>query len=339
MLASTSYKRNDQTVELSVGFTRLGKKTLDLKALSKSYGELTLFKDFSYTFSPEDRVGIIGPNGAGKSTLLKCLLGQIPLSSGTIEMGPTLNIGYFSQDSDEMDLSLKAIDYIKETAEYITTKSGYKLSASVMLEKFLFDDELQYAPISSMSGGERRRLYLLKTLMMAPNVIILDEPTNDLDIDTLKVLENYLDDFNGILITVSHDRYFIDRVCDRIFSFEPDGQIINFTGNYTDYQVYKKEHLSAQLSVEPTKNKGQKVKTQKLKMTYKEKQDFMTIESDIETLELKLEKIEADLLLHQTDFEKLQALSEEKETLEESLLDKMAYFEVLTQLDEQIRRQ
>lgn len=339
LIKSTSYKRNDQVVELSVGYTRLGKKTIELQNISKSYDDLTLFKDFSYTFHPEDRVGIIGPNGAGKTTLLKSILGKIPLTTGIVEMGPTLNISYFSQEAKDMDHSLKAIDYIKETAEFITTKSGHKLSASVMLEKFLFDDELQYAPISSMSGGEKRRLYLLKTLMMAPNVIVLDEPTNDLDIDTLKVLEAYLDDFNGIVVAVSHDRYFLDRVCDKIFSFEDNGRIVTFTGNYTDYQIYKADFVVSEKQTEIQKEKTEKVKTKKIKMTYQEKQDYANIESDIEALESQLDELESALLKHQTDFVKLQSLSEAKEELEETLLDKMDYYEYLEDLNHQIKQQ
>ena len=340
-IKNTTYVRDDQEVSISVGFTRLGKKTIEINNASKSYGDLVLFKDFSYTIQKDERIGIIGQNGAGKTTLLNSILGSIPLSSGHVELGPTLNIGYFSQEAQDMDDSLRAIDYIKETAEYITAENGYKLTASAMMEKFLFDDELQYAPISSMSGGEKRRLYLLKTLMLAPNVLILDEPTNDLDIDTLKVLEAYIDDFKGIVITVSHDRYFLDRICNRIFAFEGNGRVVPFTGNYTDYQVYKKDHVSLEADRVKTEkaDKTQKVKTQKLKMTWQEKKDFETIEEEIETMEEKLADLDKDMKANQTDYVRLQEIAEEKDQLEETLLDKMAYYEYLEDLQQRISEQ
>ncbi len=335
-LEDSSFKRNDQEVSISVGFTRLGKKTIELIDISKAYGDLVLFKDFSHNILKDDRIGIIGPNGAGKTTLLNGIRGQIPLSSGTIDLGPTLNIGYFSQEAEDMDVSLRGIDYIKATAEYISNENGYKLSASVMMEKFLFDDELQHAPISSMSGGERRRLYLLKVIMMAPNVLILDEPTNDLDIDTLKVLESYIDDFKGIVITVSHDRYFLDRVCNRIFSFEGDGLVVPFTGNYTDYQAYKIEMAivrPATDKVDTEKQKTEKVKSQKVKMTWQEKRDYETIEEALMSLEEKLEAIDRDMAANQTDFVKLQELSDLKDATEMALLEKMEYYEYLENLN------
>lgn len=342
-LKNTSYVRNDQEVSISVGFTRLGRKTIELMDISKNYDDTLLFKNFSYTVLKDDRIGIIGPNGTGKTTLLNTIMGHIPLSSGTIEIGDTVNIGYFSQEADDMPLDMRGIDYIKDTAEYIRTEDGHHLSASVMLERFLFDDELQHAPISSMSGGERRRLYLLKTLMLAPNVLILDEPTNDLDIDTLKVLEAYMDDFKGIVITVSHDRYFLDRTCNKMFSFEAGGQIITYNGNYSDYQIYKATHLdelapSAQGSkdLKPTSQKNVKVKTSKPKMTYQEKKDFEVIEGQIEALEMKLEAIEEGITQCASDFVKLQDLSTEKETIEEEIFEKMTYFEYLDTLNDKI---
>jgi ATP-binding cassette subfamily F protein uup len=339
-IENTSFARDDNDVHISVGFTRLGKKTIELDHISKSYDTTCLFKDFSYTVLKEDRIGIIGPNGAGKTTLLNTIIGKVPLSSGTIDIGPTLNMSYFSQESEDMDTTLRAIDFIKETAEYISTEDGSKLSASVMMERFLFTDELQYAPISLMSGGEKRRLYLLKNLMMSPNVLILDEPTNDLDIDTLKVLEAYIDDFNGIVITVSHDRYFLDRVCNKIFAFEDEGQIVTYTGNYSDYCQYRLENLEVTSTNEgknePTPSKGQRIKTEQLKMTYQEKKEYETIEIEMEVLENKLSQIELDLAIHQTDFVKLQELSEAKDQLEEQLLDKMDRYDYLDQLNQQI---
>ena len=339
-LEDTSFKRNDQEVAISVGFTRLGKKTIELISIGKAYDGPYLFKDFSHNILADDRIGIIGPNGAGKTTLLNTIIEKIPLSSGSIELGPTLNIGYFSQEAEDMDTSLRGIDYIKETAEYVATESGHTLSASVMMEKFLFDDELQHAPISSMSGGERRRLYLLKILMLAPNVLILDEPTNDLDIDTLKVLEAYIDDFKGIVISVSHDRYFLDRVCSKIFSFESEGEVIAYTGNYSDYQAYKIDHL-APSSIAPKEqtSKAIKVKQEKVKMTWQEKKDYEAIEADIALLEDQLDALDTSINSNQTDFVLLQTLSEEKEAIEESLLEKMEYYEYLDDLALRIKEQ
>jgi ATP-binding cassette subfamily F protein uup len=238
-----------------------------------------------------------------------------------------------------MDETLRAIDYIKETAEYISTEDGYKLSASAMMERFLFDSELQYAPINSMSGGEKRRLYLLKNLMMAPNVLVLDEPTNDLDIDTLKVLEAYLDDFKGIVIVVSHDRYFLDRVCNKIFSFEADGQVVVFTGNYSEYMAYKDIHLDDDLEKNTvlSQTKPGKVKTDRLKMTYQEKKDYETIEAEMADLEDQLSQVEDALSACQSDFVLLQELSTKKEALEALLLDKMERYEYLSDLDAQIQ--
>lgn len=340
-IKDTSFLRKDQAVAIDVGFTRLGKKTIELEAITKAYGPMPLFKDFSYTVLPDDRIGIIGPNGAGKTTLLNSIIGQVPLTDGAVALGPTLNIGYFSQEAQDMDTRLRAIDYIKETAEYITGEKGNRISASIMMEKFLFDDELQHAPISSMSGGERRRLYLLKILMMAPNVLILDEPTNDLDIDTLKVLEAYIDDFKGIVITVSHDRYFLDRVCNKIFSFEGEGTVVVYTGNYSTYQDYKVENLSLSKattqSPEKTTLKQGKLKQKKLKMTWQEKKDFETIEADIAAMEAQLEAFDGDIAANQTDYVKLQELSEAKEALETALLEKMSYQEYLEDLDARIK--
>lgn len=342
-IKNTSYVRNDKEVSISVGFTRLGKKTIELYDIGKSYGDTVLFGDFTYTVGRDDRIGIIGDNGAGKTTLLNSIIGHLPLTTGHVEIGDTVNIGYFSQEADDMPLDMKGIDFIKETAEYIRTEDGYRMSASVMMERFLFDDELQHAPISSMSGGERRRLYLLKTLMLAPNVLILDEPTNDLDIDTLKVLEAYLDDFKGIVITVSHDRYFLDRTCNKIFSFEGSGRIVPFVGNYSDYQIYKAEHLTESITgsqtvndTKPPSQKTVKVKEDKPKMTWQEKKDYEVIEEEIDKLENRLESIDEAMAANQTDFVKLQDLSAEKEHLEEQILEKMSYCEYLEDLNDKI---
>ena len=231
----------ERQVQLSSIPTRMGNKTIILENLSKSYGDRTLFKDFSYTFQKLDRIGIIGPNGCGKSTLLKCILGEIKPDTGTTIIGQTIKIGYFGQENEALDETSRVLDYIKETAEYIETVDGL-VSATVMCERFLFTPDMQYAPISKLSGGEKRRLYLLRVLMEQPNVIVLDEPTNDLDIQTLRILEDYLDGFPGIIITVSHDRYFLDRVVTRVFAFEPDGTLFQSEGGYSDYVEHKKEN-------------------------------------------------------------------------------------------------
>ena len=226
----------DKEVEMESISSRLGRTTVEVKDLCKAYGNKVLLKDFTYIFLKNDRVGIIGPNGSGKSTLMKMIAGWVQPDSGTIEIGQTVKIGYFSQENEAMDENLKVIDYIRNVAEYVQTKDG-SISASQMLERFLFPGSVQYTTISRLSGGEKRRLYLLRILMDAPNVLLLDEPTNDLDIRTLTILEDYLDNFQGIVITVSHDRYFLDRMVRRIFAFEGDGNVVQYEGGFTDYQV------------------------------------------------------------------------------------------------------
>lgn len=233
----------DKEVEMESISSRLGRTTVEVKDLCKSYGNKVLLKDFTYIFLKNDRVGIIGPNGSGKSTLMKMIAGWVQPDSGSIEIGQTVKIGYFSQENEAMDESLKVIDYIRNVAEYVQTKDG-SISASQMLERFLFPGSVQYTTISRLSGGEKRRLYLLRILMDAPNVLLLDEPTNDLDIRTLTILEDYLDSFQGIVITVSHDRYFLDRMVRRIFAFEGDGKVVQYEGGFTDYQAaYLLKHL------------------------------------------------------------------------------------------------
>ncbi|NSJ92628.1 ABC-F family ATP-binding cassette domain-containing protein, partial [Coprococcus sp. MSK.21.13] len=233
-LSEESIDLDDNKVDISTSFTRLGKKVIELKDISKSFGDKTLIKDFNYIVLPKDRIGIVGPNGAGKSTLIKILNGDLTPDKGTIEIGETVKIGYFSQECGSIDDDLRVIEYIRETAEFITTSDGSKISASQMLERFLFDSEMQWSLIRKLSGGEKRRLYLLKVLMDAPNVLLLDEPTNDLDTETLTILEDYLENFNGSVISVSHDRYFLDKIADKIFVFEGNGVIQKHTGNYSE---------------------------------------------------------------------------------------------------------
>ena len=228
-----------EKMDISVGSTRLGKKIIEIHHISKKFDNKVLIDDLDYTIARTDRIGIIGKNGMGKSTLIKILNGEILPDSGHIEIGETVKIGCFSQDDSHMHPDMRAIDYVKEASDYIETADGTKISASQMCEKFLFNSTMQYSFIGNLSGGERRRLHLLRTLMLAPNVLLLDEPTNDLDIATLNILEDYLDEFNGIVITVSHDRYFLDRICNKIFAYEGVGKIHIFTGNYSDYSIYR----------------------------------------------------------------------------------------------------
>lgn len=324
---------------IAVGTSRLGNKIIEINNISKGYDEKLLINDFTYVLLRDDRIGIIGDNGVGKSTLLNLINGTIDLDSGSIEIGSTVKLGYFSQESEDMPLQLRAIDYIRETAEYITTSEGVKISASQLMETFLFAGDIQWTPIERLSGGERLRLYLLKILMSEPNVLILDEPTNDLDIDTLKILEDYLDHFMGAVITVSHDRYFLDRTCKKIFAFEGNGKIIEYPGNYSDYLIHKPE-LEPETIVpkKDIKKEPQPNKPQKRKFTYQEKLDFEKIESEIEDLEYQIEKVDEEISKNATDFVKLQELTQEKEALEEAYLLKLERQEYLNQLNEGIKK-
>jgi ATP-binding cassette subfamily F protein uup len=325
-------------VEISSAATRMGKKTIELSHISKSYGEKTLIKDFSYLVLKNERIGIIGPNGCGKTTLLQILNGRIPSDSGKIEIGETIKIGYYTQESEGFDSNQRVIDYIRDTAEYVAVPEG-KISASKMLERFLFTPDMQYAPISKLSGGEQRRLYLLKVLMESPNVLILDEPTNDLDIATLTILEDYLDHFQGIVITVSHDRYFLDRIVNRIFAFEQDGVIKQYEGGYTDY-LEKCTQIENISSPKEKKEKNyQKPRQKKLKFTYKEEREYDSIEDDIEQLENHIEELEKSMMKSASDFVKLNELTEAKEKAEQELEYKMERWEYLNDLADRIARQ
>ncbi|WP_276703261.1 ABC-F family ATP-binding cassette domain-containing protein [Romboutsia ilealis] len=332
----------DEKMDISVGSTRLGKKIIEMHHISKKFDDKVLIDDLDYTIARTDRIGIIGKNGMGKSTLIKILNGEILPDSGNIEIGETVKIGCFSQDDSHMHPDMRAIDYVKEASDYIETADGAKISASQMCEKFLFNSTMQYSFIGNLSGGERRRLHLLRTLMLAPNVLLLDEPTNDLDIATLNILEDYLDEFNGIVITVSHDRYFLDRICNKIFAYEGIGKIHIFTGNYSDYSIYReiqgiefKEEVKE--SPEKTPLKKEKPKpSKKLKFTYNEQREFETIDSDIEKLEQKIEKLENDSIKFATDFVKLQEILNEKTNSEAELEHKYERWEYLNNLAEEI---
>ncbi|MDD3278564.1 MAG: ABC-F family ATP-binding cassette domain-containing protein [Lachnospiraceae bacterium] len=336
----------DSQIEMSSLASRMGRKTIEIEHLSKAYGDHVLFSDYTYTFLKGDRVGIVGRNGCGKSTLLKIITGVQTPDGGTVEIGQTVKIGYFSQENEYMDDSMTAIEYVREEAEYIRTKDGL-VTASSMMEQFLFDGTMQWTRIEKLSGGEKRRLYLLRILMGAPNVLILDEPTNDLDIQTLTILEDYLDTFDGIVITVSHDRYFLDRVVRRIFAFEENGQIRQYEGGYSDYlNSCAEQNPQSQITGSKKSEKnGEKRKTEKpkgerkLKLTYKETKEFETIDADIADLEEQIEQADKQIELSARDFVKLAEVTEKKEKLEAELEEKMDRWVYLTELQEQIDAQ
>lgn len=330
----------DGKVEVSTISSRLGKKTLELVDLTKGYGERLLIDGFSYAFRKRDRIGFVGPNGCGKTTLMKLIMGLEKPDRGEVILGPTVKIGYFSQENEYLDPKRKVIDYIRDTAEYVQTEEG-SVSASMMLERFLFDGTLQYSLIEKLSGGEKRRLYLLKVLMEAPNILILDEPTNDLDIQTLAILEDYLERFPGILLMVSHDRYFLDKTAERLFAFEGNGKLLQYEGGYSDY-LEKKELGSRgeEKGNEKVKEAGktEKVKTAKLRFTWQEQRDYESIEGEIEGIEERLLQLEGEIEDAATDFVKLNQLTEEKEKQEVLLEQKMERYFYLSELAERIER-
>ncbi|HEY9859023.1 MAG TPA: ABC-F family ATP-binding cassette domain-containing protein [Candidatus Obscuribacterales bacterium] len=328
-MRSQEFKQGPGKVEISTPGRRIGKKVIDLVNISKAYDGRTLIKDFTYNFNPEDRVGIIGGNGAGKSTLMNIITGRVQPDAGTVEIGSTIHIGYFDQHSEELLTALnedqRVIDYIKEVGEFVKVADGTQISASQMLERFLFPGNQQYAPIHKLSGGEKRRLFLLRILMGAPNVLILDEPTNDLDVQTLAVLEEYLEDFNGCVIAVSHDRYFLDRAIDTIFALEPDGNLRQYPGNYSVYLDFKKkEEEESAKQVEAAKPDQKAASTtpeqptaksangdKSRKISYKEKREFELLETKIPEMEAEKEAIEKTLYNNPpSGFSEVQELSE-----------------------------
>ena len=335
--------QEEKRVSMDSVASRMGNKTIELAGISKSYDGRKVIEDYNYIFLKNDRIGIIGPNGCGKSTLLRIINGIVKPDAGSLDIGQTIRMGYFSQENEYMDDSMRVIDYVKEVGEYITTSDG-KITASQMLENFLFDGALQWSKIEKLSVGEKRRLYLLRILMGAPNVLILDEPTNDLDIQTLTILEDYLDRFDGIIIIVSHDRYFLDRTVNRIFSFEGDGVIRQFEGGYSDYLIRKElEALPEETAVSGeikecnTKNAWKK-REKKLKFSFKEQREFETIDDEIAALEDKIEELNSQVAANATNSARLNELLGEKEEMEQKLEEKMERWVYLNDLNEQIQK-
>ena len=338
-------------MELDSVSSRLGRTTVELEDISKAYGDKVLMKDFTYIFLKNDRIGIIGPNGSGKSTLMKIIAGWLEPDAGNVTVGQTVKMGYFSQENEAMDGSVKVINYIRGAAEYVKTKDG-SISASQMLERFLFPSSVQYTVIDKLSGGEKRRLYLLRILMEAPNVLLLDEPTNDLDIQTLTILEDYLDSFQGIVITVSHDRYFLDRVVRRIFAFEGEGRVTQYEGGYTDYQAafaekYPEGMLPAGMGTgkkSSDRNEGKKTTEKpkgekKLRFSFKEQREWDTIEDTIAAVEEKIADLDAQIEKSVSNYTKLNELMEEKRIQEQLLEEKMERWMILNDLAERIEKQ
>ncbi|MFR1112147.1 MAG: ABC-F family ATP-binding cassette domain-containing protein [Blautia sp.] len=335
----------DQTVELDSVKTRMGKKTIELHHISKRYGDRKIADDFSYIFLRNQRVGIVGPNGCGKSTLIKMIAGIVEPDAGEIQIGETIKVGYFAQEEQDMDESQRVIDYVRDIAEYVPTSEG-RISASQMLERFLFTPDMQYAPIGKLSGGEKRRLYLLSVLCGEINVLLLDEPGNNLDIPTLTILEDYLNSFSGIVVVVSHDRYFLDNVADRIFELDGRGHLRQYEGGYTDYIQSKMQGQAEKISGserQREKRAGGKDWRQsrpaKLKFTFNEQREYETIDDEIAQLEERLENLEQEMLENATNSGKLCQLAQEKEETQGQLDEKMERWVYLNDLAEKIERQ
>lgn len=342
----------NKALEMNSVSTRLGKKTIELSDICKSFGEKEVIDDFTYIFLRDDRIGIIGKNGCGKSTLMKIITGNLKPDSGSVEIGDTVRIGYFMQENEPLDEKMTVLEFVRSIGEYVTTATG-KATASQMCEKFLFGPKSQWTPISKLSGGEKRRLYLLSVLMSAPNVLILDEPTNDLDIETLEILEDYLDGFAGIVIVVSHDRYFLDRTVDRIFSFEGGGRLKQYEGGFSDYYEKKQtengiasdgatQSVKEAVSGDTTSAKPKKYykeRENKLKFTYAEQKEYDTIDDDIASLESKIEELDGEIAGAATQYSRLNELMQEKADVEAQLEHKMDRWVYLNDLAEKIEAQ
>ncbi|MDP3387601.1 MAG: ABC-F family ATP-binding cassette domain-containing protein [Eubacteriales bacterium] len=339
-LKSNMSQDTEENFEIAAAATRLGKSVIELKKISKSYDDRLLIDNFSHIIKKQDKIGVVGSNGSGKSTFLKIIMGLVKPDDGEIKIGQTVKIAYFSQENETLDENVRVIDYIRESGEFLLLTNGEHLSASKMLEKFLFSGATQYNYIARLSGGEKRRLYLLKSLMEAPNVILLDEPTNDLDITTLSILEDYLDDFNGAIIVISHDRYFLDRVCNTIISFEGAGKLAVHTGNYSNYLEKRQFDTPVQEKEEAERATEYKMnKPKKLKLSFKEQLEYEEIDAEIENMEERIRKIEAKMEANSDNYVFLQELMIEKEKLDMDLLRKYQRWEYLNELVEKIGQQ
>lgn len=325
-------------INISIKSSRLGKKIIELDNISKSFDTHTLIKDFSLIVLPDERIGIIGPNGAGKSTLLQLISGKLKPDHGIVEIGQTVKIAYYTQENVDLDEEMRVIEYIKDKAEVIHTSDGKDLTASQMLERFLFHSEMQWTLIRKLSGGERRRLYLLGILMSAPNVLLLDEPTNDLDIQTLSILEDYIFQFNGVVITVSHDRYFLDRTVDHIISFEGNGELNQYFGNYTDYLEKKKQERNIKETIKKDKKVVSTTKGLKLKLSYNEQKEWDEIEEVISSLEERLKEIQEAIGHAGSDFEQVEILYRDEKEISKELETKVERWTELSELIEEIER-
>jgi len=332
--------QQEDKLEISLQHSRLGKKIIELDHLHKTFGDKVCIDDLTYTVVRDDRIGIIGNNGLGKSTLLNIIGKQLPYDSGSVILGDTVRIGYYTQDNSDLPLDMRVIDYVREKGEYIHSSDGSLISAARMLERFLFSGAQQHAFIHQLPGGEKRRLYLLGVLMDDVNVLLLDEPTNDLDIQTLQILEDFIDHFNGPVLAVSHDRYFLDRIARRIFAFEGNGVVDIYTGNYSDYAEKKQQAEPTEAAPAPKEKKGDtRQRTQKIKFTYQEAKEYDTIENDIAALETQIQQCDLDMAANSTDFAKLNELNQQKERLEQQLSEKMERWEYLMNKAEQIAQQ
>ncbi|KJS16435.1 MAG: ABC transporter [Peptococcaceae bacterium BRH_c4b] len=337
----------DEKLQVSVASSRLGKKTIELEHISKSFNGTKVIDDFNYILLRNDRVGIVGPNGSGKSTLLNIMCGRIKPDSGKVEVGETVKVGLYSQETQHIDGGSRVIEYIKETAEYLTTAEGYKISASQMLERFLFPPALQWTLIANLSGGEKRRLSLLKVLMEAPNILLLDEPTNDLDIETLTILEDYFEDFKGAVIAVSHDRYFLDRMAEKIFAFKGKGEIAHYPGNYSDYREKSSgesqdnivsDQVRAAVNKNLDKSVTQKKKERALKFSFNEQKEYAEIDDTIAEIENKIQQLDNKISEAYADYILLQQLLAEKDEMEQQLKEKMDRWVYLNELAEKIAK-
>ena len=330
---------SNEKLDISVGGTRLGKKIIEIENIEKSFDEKKVIDNFSYIILRDDRVGILGPNGSGKSTLMNIIAGKLNPDKGIVDVGETVKIGVFAQENLNMDNDIRAIEFIKLGGEFIQTSDGEKISASQMMERFLFPKELQWTPIGKLSGGEKRRLHLLRVLMEAPNVLLLDEPTNDLDIDTLNVLEDYIEEFPGPVVIVSHDRYLLDKIVDKLFVFEGNGKIAGYTGNYEYFKEVSKVEKESLQTDKKSEHKEKQKTNSKLKFSYNEQREWQEIDTIIAKLEDDIAKIDKKIEIAATDYTKLQELLEEKEKIENKLEEKMDRWVYLSELAEKIEEQ